>query len=404
MSGRVGALSRSSTRLLCSIFTLASFIVVAAVVANSVSAQSQTMVASWYGPGFEGATTASGEPFERYGFTAAHKELPFGTKLAVTYNGKSAVVEINDRGPFIEGRDIDLAQGAADYIGLTAAGEGVVGIEYVDASTPVGPYSGAAPPTAVEEPAAEPEAEPVVTQQQSSLDAGGSVGSANVEQYDDEGAAEDQPVAADNQYDAGDQPIQSDPVAAEDQYAADNQYAAEDQYDDVDDQSVQSIPALPDDQQPVAGAQYDNSADNSSVGVSGGGSSQASIPAAGTAQVPPAELITPGSTVEKRIELALAAPPANYSGPVPAEAPVSAEAPIASEAPVAVEAPAVAEAPAASGEIETVYGPTTEAPSVVAGLTTLPDTGGIPLVPAAGVAAALLAIGSIFGVRAIRGR
>lgn len=394
MSGRVGALSRSSTRLLCSIFTLASFIVVAAVVANSVSAQSQTMVASWYGPGFEGATTASGEPFERYGFTAAHKELPFGTKLAVTYNGKSAVVEINDRGPFIEGRDIDLAQGAADYIGLTAAGEGVVGIEYVDASTPVGPYSGAAPPTAVEEPAAEPEAEPVVTQQdepvaaqqQSSLDAGGSVGSANVEQYDDEGAAEDQPVAADNQYDAGDQPIQSDPVAAEDQYAADNQYAAEDQYDDVDDQSVQSIPALPDDQQPVAGAQYDNSADNSSVGVSGGGSSQASIPAAGAAQVPPAELITPGSTVEKRIELALAAPPANYSGPVPAEAPVSAE------------------APAASGEIETVYGPTTEAPSVVAGLTTLPDTGGIPLVPAAGVAAALLAIGSIFGVRAIRGR
>ncbi|MGI8650894.1 MAG: septal ring lytic transglycosylase RlpA family protein, partial [Rubrobacter sp.] len=154
-------MSRSSTRLLCSIFAVASFLAVAAVVANSVSAQSETMVASWYGPGFEGRTTASGEPFERYGYTAAHKELPFGTKLIVTYNGSSAVVVINDRGPFTAGRDIDLAQGAADAIGLTAAGEGVVGIEYADASVPVGPYSGAAVP--VEQPeqlVAQPQEQP----------------------------------------------------------------------------------------------------------------------------------------------------------------------------------------------------------------------------------------------------
>jgi rare lipoprotein A len=109
----------------------------------STTVRAQQMVASWYGPGFEGATTASGEPFDPNDYTAAHKTLPFGTKLIVTYNGKSVVVRVNDRGPHVEGRDIDLSQAAAEYIGLTAVGSAVVEVSYADASTPVGPYSGA---------------------------------------------------------------------------------------------------------------------------------------------------------------------------------------------------------------------------------------------------------------------
>lgn len=80
--------------------------------------------ASWYGPGFNGKKTASGETFNMYKFTAAHKKLPFGTKVKVTNlkNGKSVIVRINDRGPFVKGRIIDLSKKAAQQIGLIQAG------------------------------------------------------------------------------------------------------------------------------------------------------------------------------------------------------------------------------------------------------------------------------------------
>jgi rare lipoprotein A len=72
------------------------------------------MVASWYECC---KITANGEKFNPNGHTAAHKTLPFGTKLRVTYKNKSLIVRINDRGPFIKGRSLDLARGAAMALG-----------------------------------------------------------------------------------------------------------------------------------------------------------------------------------------------------------------------------------------------------------------------------------------------
>lgn len=83
----------------------------------SLPAAAETAVASWYGPGFHGRTTASGERFNQYAMTAAHKTLPFGTLVRVTYKGRSVTVRINDRGPFIRGRGLDLSKGAARRIG-----------------------------------------------------------------------------------------------------------------------------------------------------------------------------------------------------------------------------------------------------------------------------------------------
>lgn len=74
---------------------------------------------SWYGNQFHGRRTASGEVFDQYGFTCAHRTLPFGTWLRVTFNGRSVVVKVNDRGPFVKGRILDLSRGAAEAIGLT---------------------------------------------------------------------------------------------------------------------------------------------------------------------------------------------------------------------------------------------------------------------------------------------
>src|SRR5215207_288842 len=85
-------------------------------------AEAKTGLTSWYGPGFEGLPTASGEPFDPYGYTAAHKTLPLGTDLVVSYAGRSVQVTVNDRGPYVGRRELDLSQGAAEYIGLTQAG------------------------------------------------------------------------------------------------------------------------------------------------------------------------------------------------------------------------------------------------------------------------------------------
>lgn len=86
----------------------------------------EAMVASWYGPGFHGRTTASGERFNQNAMTAAHKTLPFGTKLLVTYQGKSVTVRVIDRGPYTKGRTLDLSKGAAQKIGLIPEGVGRV--------------------------------------------------------------------------------------------------------------------------------------------------------------------------------------------------------------------------------------------------------------------------------------
>lgn len=87
--------------------------------------------ASWYGPGFFGNRTANGEVFRRGTMTAAHRTLPFGTKVRVTnlWNGKTAVVRINDRGPFTPHRVIDLAHGAAHHLGLAVSGIAQVRLE-----------------------------------------------------------------------------------------------------------------------------------------------------------------------------------------------------------------------------------------------------------------------------------
>ena len=89
-------------------------------------------VASWYGPGFAGHRTASGESFNPREYTAAHRTLPFGSRVRVTMNGRSVVVRINDRGPFAAGRVIDLSQAAAEEIGLRRAGSGRVELALLD--------------------------------------------------------------------------------------------------------------------------------------------------------------------------------------------------------------------------------------------------------------------------------
>ncbi|MFN2488168.1 MAG: septal ring lytic transglycosylase RlpA family protein [Actinomycetota bacterium] len=76
-------------------------------------------LASWYGPGFEGNITANGEAFDPDLFTAASRDLPFGTRLFVEHEGRGVVVVINDRGPYIEDRILDLSQAAAEAIGLS---------------------------------------------------------------------------------------------------------------------------------------------------------------------------------------------------------------------------------------------------------------------------------------------
>ncbi len=87
--------------------------------------------ASWYGPGFFGNRTANGEVLRPGSLTAAHRTLPFGTRVRVTnlWNGRAAIVRINDRGPFHGNRVIDLAHGAAGELGLISSGVAKVKLE-----------------------------------------------------------------------------------------------------------------------------------------------------------------------------------------------------------------------------------------------------------------------------------
>jgi rare lipoprotein A len=97
---------------------------------GSSSGHSFSGMASYYGSE-SGSRTASGQRFNQNAMTAAHRSLPFGTKLRVTHGGRSVVVTVNDRGPFIRGRVLDLSTGAARAVGLTGAGVGRVTAEVV---------------------------------------------------------------------------------------------------------------------------------------------------------------------------------------------------------------------------------------------------------------------------------
>jgi rare lipoprotein A len=92
---------------------------------SSGSGRTFSGMASFYG-NESGSRTASGQRFNQEAMTAAHRSLPFGTRLRVTHGGRSVIVTINDRGPFVRGRVLDLSTGAARAIGLTGAGVGQV--------------------------------------------------------------------------------------------------------------------------------------------------------------------------------------------------------------------------------------------------------------------------------------
>ena len=91
-------------------------------------------ISSYYGPKFHGKLTANGEIFDMYGVTAAHKELPFNTTVRVTNenNGKSMLIRINDRGPYVGNRILDCSFGAAKKLGFVGEGTAPVKIEVIE--------------------------------------------------------------------------------------------------------------------------------------------------------------------------------------------------------------------------------------------------------------------------------
>ena len=97
---------------------------------STPSTAASTMLTSWYGPYFHGRLTANGEVYDQMGLTAAHKTLAFGTRLRVCYQG-CVNIKINDRGPFIGDRELDLSRGAAEAIGLIGPGVDYVSVTYL---------------------------------------------------------------------------------------------------------------------------------------------------------------------------------------------------------------------------------------------------------------------------------
>jgi rare lipoprotein A len=105
----------------------------AKIPAPSRSTMVETGLASWYGPRFHGKLTASGEVYSQENFTAAHRTLPWGSRVKVTNlaNGKSVEVRINDRGPFGKGRIIDVSRAAAKVLGIVGSGITTVRVEWL---------------------------------------------------------------------------------------------------------------------------------------------------------------------------------------------------------------------------------------------------------------------------------
>ncbi len=108
---------------------------------SHAAAPGHVVTASWYGAEFSGRRTSNGEVFNPNGLTAASRTLPIGSRVRVTNvsNGRTVVVRINDRGPYIKGRGIDLSHAAAQHIGLTRKGVGRVAISRADGGTPSPP-------------------------------------------------------------------------------------------------------------------------------------------------------------------------------------------------------------------------------------------------------------------------
>ncbi|MCL9774121.1 septal ring lytic transglycosylase RlpA family protein [Vibrio methylphosphonaticus] len=128
------------------ISTVLALTLLAGCSSNSINASPKTQeyaqkhqltgLASWYGSQFHGRLTASGEKYDMRALTAAHKTLPFGTLVRVinTDNNKSVDVKINDRGPYVKGRTIDLSQKAFEKVGSTTQGTVPIRIEILDDS------------------------------------------------------------------------------------------------------------------------------------------------------------------------------------------------------------------------------------------------------------------------------
>lgn len=106
-------------------------------VRESSSGYREKGISSWYGKKFHGHRTSSGETYDMYAMTAAHKSLPLPSYVRVTHlkNGRSVIVKVNDRGPFHQGRIIDLSYSAAKKLGITATGTGVVEVIALDPKT-----------------------------------------------------------------------------------------------------------------------------------------------------------------------------------------------------------------------------------------------------------------------------
>jgi len=120
---------KTSFRVMLVAGTIAAF-----AAAHAKEAEAEPVVSSWYGSELEGSSTASGEPYKPDGRTAAHRSLPLGTELLVSYGGRQTIVRVNDRGPHVAGRDLDLSRGAANEIGLTVAGADAVDVRVLDGS------------------------------------------------------------------------------------------------------------------------------------------------------------------------------------------------------------------------------------------------------------------------------
>jgi rare lipoprotein A len=123
-AGRLVALAHYFSKQVLKTILLLSSLALGALAPAAVEAKSSCGIASYYGPGFHGRTTANGERFNAYGLSAAHRSLPFGTMVKVTNqsNGKSVVLKINDDGPHYGNRIIDLSEGAFARIASTGQG------------------------------------------------------------------------------------------------------------------------------------------------------------------------------------------------------------------------------------------------------------------------------------------
>jgi rare lipoprotein A len=382
--------SRYVVLLLAALLALASVPLVAGV------GRAEPVLATWYGPGFEGAITASGEPFDAQDYTAASLTFPFGTKLIVTYEGRSVVVRVNDRGPYTEA-DLDLSQAAAEYLGLTAVGIATVDVVQADPSTPTGPY--AAPGTGGEASGDQYEGPPVEEAQSAEAQ------SAEPQSVEPQ-SAEPQQFAAD-EVQSGALYEEPQVLPAGEAQEEEAQEAADEAVADGDQYGTETLALVGEDQ-------YTNEVDGEATVEAAETEAPAepaapAVPAAAPAPpappapevvvpqeivVPPTpEEIVPGSTVERRLQLAGEPVPdtteaaAPEAAPAPEEAAPEALAPAPEAAPEASEEVApepeevpeeevVAEAPrvveAAAEEPESEGG---KLPSET--LTVLPDTGGV---------------------------